>query len=131
MALINRQRRYRLPLRRLRPQLERLARLRPLAHPEVSVVFLGSRAMAAANGRFLGHAGPTDVITFEHGEILVCADVAHGEARGRGIPFAEEVLRYAVHGWLHLCGYDDGLPADRRRMHAAQERLVACLTARV
>lgn len=88
------------------------------------------RAMAEANGRFLGHVGPTDVITFEHGEILVCPAVACAEARARGLPISEEVFRYIVHGWLHLCGYDDALAADRRRMHAAQERLVARLMPR-
>lgn len=88
------------------------------------MVFLGPRAMAEANVRFLGHAGATDVITFEHGEILVCPAVARTEAAARGLPFAQELLRYAVHGWLHLRGYDDKRPADRRRMHARQERLV-------
>lgn len=80
--------------------------------------------MAAANESFLGHAGPTDVITFEHGEILICPAVADAEARARGIPFEEELLRYVIHGWLHLDGYDDHAAGDRRRMHAVQERLV-------
>lgn len=86
--------------------------------------------MGEANGRFLGHAGPTDVITFEHGEILVCPEVARGEAWARGLPVAQEVFRYIVHGWLHLCGYDDARASDRRRMHAIQERLVARLMPR-
>lgn len=101
--------------------------LRPLDIEEVSVVFLGPRAMAAAHGRYLGHAGTTDVITFGHGEILVCPEVARAEASARGLPFEQELVRYIVHGWLHLCGYDDARVPDRRRMHAIQERLVARL----
>jgi probable rRNA maturation factor len=96
----------------------------------VSVVFVGPRVMGEANGHFLGHAGPTDVITFEHGEILICPAVACAEAQARGLPVSEEVFRYIVHGWLHLCGYDDARAADRRRMRAAQERLVARLMPR-
>lgn len=119
-----------MPLRRLRRLLEPMALLRRPPVGEVSVAFLGPRAMAAANGRFLGHAGATDVITFGHGEILVCPAVAWAEARERGLPFEEELLRYIVHGWLHLCGHDDARAADRRRMHGVQERLVARLVAR-
>lgn len=124
VALINRQRRYRLPLKKLRPQLDRLTRLRPLALPGVCVVFVGPRTMAAANGRFLGHGGATDVMTFEHGEILVCPAVAHAEARARRIAFGDELLRYVVHGWLHLCGYDDASAPARKKMYPVQERLV-------
>lgn len=119
-----------MPLRRLRPLLDRLARRRPLAVGEVSVVFLGPRAMARANRQFLGHEGPTDVITFEHGEILVCPEIAREQARARRLPVGEELLRYIVHGWLHLCGYDDARAPDRRRMHVAQERLVTELMPR-
>lgn len=80
--------------------------------------------MAAANGRFLGHGGATDVMTFEHGEILVCPAVAHAEARARRIAFGDELLRYVVHGWLHLCGYDDASAPARKKMYPVQERLV-------
>lgn len=93
------------------------------------MVFVGPRAMARANACFLGHEGVTDVITFEHGEILVCPAVARAEAAARGLPFGRELLLYAVHGWLHLRGHDDHAPADRRRMHARQERLVRALWA--
>jgi rRNA maturation RNase YbeY len=49
---------------------------------------------------------------------------ARREARTRGIDPAEELLRYAVHGLLHLFGHDDRTPAARRRMWARQETLI-------
>ena len=52
-------------------------------------------------------------------------DTAAREAQARGLPFEEELLRYVVHGTLHLLGYDDHDDADRERMHARQEELLA------
>jgi probable rRNA maturation factor len=80
--------------------------------------------MARVHREFLGVPGTTDVITFQHGEILVCPEVASREAASRHIPFREELLRYCVHGWLHLRGMDDHEPADADLMHARQEYLV-------
>src|SRR5205823_5012385 len=44
--------------------------------------------------------------------------------RARGLPLEREVLLYVVHGILHLCGYDDRRPRDRKVMHARQEELL-------
>ena len=78
----------------------------------------------------MGVPGSTDVITFQHGDIVVCPDVAAREARRRGLTLANELLRYCVHGWLHLRGYDDVTDELRAVMHARQEALVARLERR-
>jgi probable rRNA maturation factor len=76
---------------------------------------------------FMGIPGPTDVITFDHGEIVISIPVAQRQAREFGEPPMREILRYIVHGLLHLAGYTDGEDAERRRMEGHQERLVAAL----
>jgi probable rRNA maturation factor len=43
--------------------------------------------------------------------------------------FSAELTLYVVHGWLHLAGYDDLLPARKRRMRAAEKRAIALLNA--
>jgi probable rRNA maturation factor len=58
------------------------------------------------------------------GEVYVSVTTARREAKACGIDPAEELLRYAVHGMLHLFGYDDHRPADRRRMWARQEAIL-------
>jgi probable rRNA maturation factor len=103
----------------------------------VSLVVLDDRAIRRLNRRFLGHDYATDVLSFNlqpgtgnpepgtpYGEVYVSASTARREARRRGIPPAEELLRYAIHGLLHLFGHDDHRPADRRRMWSRQEALV-------
>ncbi|MGE0713234.1 MAG: rRNA maturation RNase YbeY [Planctomycetota bacterium] len=104
------------------------------AEARLSLAVLDDEQIAELHGRFLQDPTPTDVISFpledEHdalallGEVVVSADTAAREAAARGLPFAEELLRYVVHGTLHLLGYDDHDPADHDRMHARQEELL-------
>jgi len=102
-----------------------------------SVVFVGDRATAAMNRRFLGHAGSTDVISFPlgegravEGEIYVNIDRARVQARRYGVPIGEEVCRLVVHGTLHLLGEDDTTAAARRRMKRKEDAYVAVLAPR-
>jgi probable rRNA maturation factor len=76
---------------------------------------------------FMDIEGPTDVITFHHGEIVIGAEVAERQAAEYGEPLAREILRYLVHGLLHLAGHDDADPAARAAMETAQETIVATL----
>jgi probable rRNA maturation factor len=71
--------------------------------------------------------GPTDVITFHHGEIVIGAEVAERQAAEYDEPLAREILRYIVHGLLHLAGHEDAEPDERAKMEAAQEAIVAQL----
>ncbi len=80
--------------------------------------------MARVHGDFLGDPTETDVITFPYGEILVCPAVARDRAPGYGLEVEQEVLLYALHGLLHLAGYDDTTPEAARKMARAQSRLL-------
>lgn len=104
------------------------------------VVLVSDREILTLNRRLLGHDYPTDVISVGHqegapmpvprgieppfGDVYVARDVARRQAREAGRPWFEELLTLAVHGTLHLVGYDDGAPAAKRRMFARQDRLV-------
>jgi probable rRNA maturation factor len=70
---------------------------------------------------------PTDVITFHHGEIVIGAEVALRQAEEYGEPLGREILRYYVHGLLHLAGHEDHEDDERAAMEAAQERIVTTL----
>ncbi len=76
---------------------------------------------------FMDIEGPTDVITFHHGEIVIGAGVAQRQASEYGEPLAREILRYLVHGLLHLAGHEDANTAGRAAMEAAQESIIAQL----
>ncbi len=76
---------------------------------------------------FMDIEGPTDVITFHHGEIVIGTQVAERQATEYTEPLAREILRYLVHGMLHLAGHEDGDPDARKTMESAQETIVSAL----
>src|SRR4051812_3670365 len=91
---------------------------------EVFVIIVSDKRMASLHQQFLNQSGPTDVLTFEHGEIVISADTALRNARLFGNSFVRELLLYVVHGLLHLHGFDDRTQADRRKIEAAQEKII-------
>jgi probable rRNA maturation factor len=90
---------------------------------EIVVTCVSDKRIDKVHRDFMGVAGATDVITFQHGDILISADTAEREARAHGHGISEELLLYIVHGFLHLNGHDDILEADRLLMHAVQDRV--------
>jgi len=92
--------------------------------PEVQVMLVSDRRMAALHRRFLDQSGPTDVITFEHGEIFISTETARRQARQFGNPLFHELELYVVHGLLHLHGFDDRSGREARRMKAMQEKIL-------
>jgi len=92
---------------------------------EVAVLFVSDERMALLHRRFLNQSGPTDVITFQHGEIFISAETARRHARTFVNSLAREVRLYIVHGLLHLHGFDDRSEGDARKMKTAQEKIVA------
>lgn len=102
---------------------------------EIGVSLVDDRRIAAVHRRWLGVAGPTDVITFDlsagvgpraaglAGDLVVSTETARRMARAVGWTPHRELAYYVVHGLLHLAGYDDHSPADRRAMRS-RERVV-------
>jgi probable rRNA maturation factor len=92
---------------------------------EVSVVLVSDRRMAELHRRFLQQPGPTDVITFQHGEIFVSTETARREARRFGTSLEHELRLYIAHGLLHLHGFNDKDARSSAEMKRTQEKLVA------
>jgi probable rRNA maturation factor len=100
----------------------------PLSHlATLEVALVDDVTSDQVHRDFMDIEGPTDVITFHHGEIVIGAEVAERQAAEYGEPLFREILRYFVHGLLHLAGHDDGEPDDRATMEAAQETIIARL----
>jgi probable rRNA maturation factor len=117
------------------PLLRRIARrladeIFPRRSHEIGVYFASRKEITKLNERFLGHEGPTDVITFDygghmlHGEIFICPSEAVIQAKEFGTTPQMELVRYVVHGLLHLRGYDDRTPAQQKKMKRAEDSWV-------
>lgn len=95
---------------------------------EVHVLIVSDRRMAQLHQKFLNVSGPTDVITFHHGEIFISADTAERQSAEFGTSTMRELQLYIVHGLLHLQGFDDTTNAASRQMRTVQERILRKLT---
>jgi probable rRNA maturation factor len=97
----------------------------PVHHVDtVEFSFVSDETIARVHGDFMGDPTPTDVITFQHGEIIISLDTAQRQAAENGEPYEREVLRYIVHGLLHLAGWDDREESERAEMHRVQEAIL-------
>ena len=91
---------------------------------EIHILIVSDRRMAALHKEFCGITGATDVLTFQHGEIVISADTAATQARMFHTNVTAEIQLYVLHGLLHLAGFDDATPSKRRQMHQLQRKLM-------
>lgn len=91
---------------------------------EVFVWLISDHRMAQLHRKFMHQTGPTDVLTFQHGEIFVSVQTAKSHARAFGNSLANELHLYIVHGLLHLQGFDDRTETGARKMKSAQEKIL-------
>ena len=130
--------------------LERM-RVHPLA--ELCIKAVDEDTMAGLNEKWMEGEGPTDVLAFPMdeldadrgpgvddpdaelasllGDIVLCPAVAARQAATAGHSAADELHLLAVHGVLHLLGYDHAEPEEERQMFALQGRLLAGWRAQV
>jgi len=92
--------------------------------PEVSILIVSDRKIAELHRKFMNESGPTDVITFQHGEIFISADMAGRNAKRFGNSLARELRVYIVHGLLHLHGFDDRDLGSARKMETVQRKIL-------
>lgn len=101
---------------------------------EISVALMDDAAIAELNRSYLGHEGPTDVISFELGaakdepigDIYIGWEQALRQAAEFAVSPREELARLAVHGTLHVIGYDhpEGEEREQSEMWEQQEAIV-------
>jgi probable rRNA maturation factor len=80
--------------------------------------------MASLHWKFMHQTGPTDVLTFQHGEIFISVETAKRHARAFGNSLTNELCLYIAHGLLHLHGFDDRTQAAARKMKAMQKKIL-------
>lgn len=102
-----------------------------VARGDVSIAVVSDRRMRALNRQFRGKDTATDVLSFPAthmpgvtsflGDIVIAAGVATRQAREAGHPLSTELRVLALHGLLHLMGYDHD--TDAGKMARAEARL--------
>lgn len=101
---------------------------------EVSIHFITNGAICRLHQQYFNDPTPTDTISFPMdqddddlsyhilGDVFVCPRTAIEYAKKHNKDPYEETILYMIHGLLHLMGYDDLTPKDRRVMRQAERR---------
>lgn len=99
---------------------------------DVSVLLTDDGGIQALNFRFRALNEPTDVLTFVScdpmnlgslGDIAISVPYAKKQATLRGVCLDQELAFLAIHGALHLAGFDDESESDRAQMVAEMNRV--------
>lgn len=110
---------------------------------EVSITFVTNEAIHGINREYRGKDQPTDVISFALeemgegevqiigediprilGDIIISTDRTREQAEDFGHSFERELGFLAVHGFLHLLGYDHMEPEDEKVMFGKQDGIL-------
>ena len=122
--------------RGLRPCLEELLTCSGRGEAFLELSFVGRARMRSLNRAYLGHDRVTDVLSFpldvqkprrgapwHLGEVVICTEVARGQAREAGRRVIAQILRLAIHGFVHLHGLDhEAGPQEAARFHRLEAK---------
>jgi probable rRNA maturation factor len=157
IVIANRQRMRKFNLRLLKKIAGALLAELKVENAELGINLVAAREMVLINETFLKHEGSTDVITFDYseravqtsrlhkkslkreirrrdacatlcGEIFICLDEAISQSKKFKTRWQSEIVRYVVHGVLHLLGHGDLKPDLRRKMKLEENRLLRGLS---
>ena len=154
IAIASHQRAQKINLRLLKQITRALLAELEIENVDIGVCLVGAPEMTRLNETFLKHKDSTYVITFDYrtegragsplsadgahgvsrptilGEIYVCVDEAVLQARKFGTTWQSEVVRYLIHGVLHLLGFYDSSAGARRKMKLEENRRLREMTRR-
>lgn len=113
----------------IRVWLTAVAKIEKQRIESLTYVFCSDEYLYKMNVQFLSHKTLTDIITFDTaesengitGEIYISIDRVRENAAELGLLFRDELHRVMAHGLLHLCGYKDKLPSDKKRMTSRED----------
>ena len=124
-----------LPQELLRDAVRETLRAEGVREAEISLTLLDDQEIRRMNQEYLDRPRPTDVLAFAlHeeneavlGDVYLGFEQARRQARELALPLEEELLRLAIHGTLHVLGYDHPQGEDRQDspMYRRQEELLS------
>lgn len=137
--ITNRQKTLPLDRRRMRRAIVAILRDAEITEAQISVAVVDDPTIARLHGKFLNDPDPTDVLSFVlerserclEGEVVASADTARANAKTYRTSPEDELLRYAIHGTLHLVGFEDATPASRAMMRRLERKYLKGLDSSV
>lgn len=102
----------------------------------INILFSNDLVISHFHQEYLNDPTVTDVITFPMeeidpetnqyllGDLIISWETAEREAKKRNISTQMELILYAIHGFLHLNGYDDKSEKDKKKMNQLQNKIL-------
>lgn len=114
---------------------------------EINIILVNSKEIEKLNNQYLNHIGVTDVISFDYlnyeenhngsdnetenpkiwGDVFICPEVAIQNAPKFKTTVSKEIIRYAIHGILHLKGYNDETPEEKKMIRKMENKTISLL----
>jgi probable rRNA maturation factor len=119
-----------LPIRSLISKVENLLNDFKVKEAVITFIYMDNDDIQELNNQFLEHNYPTDVITFSlednriDGEVYIGAQIAENQAQEYKVTIKNECIRLAIHGTLHLLGYEDDTEEKRSEMHQLENKYI-------
>ncbi len=93
---------------------------------DLSIVIVSSEAMQELNNKYRKKNEPTDVLSFDYGEIAICPEVVGKNAKKFHLSYNKEMVHVLIHGILHILGYDhEGSEKDAKIMQEKTEKYLS------
>ena len=116
--------------RKLKSFLNQLFRSEGKTLEYLNCILCSDSELRSINKKYLGHDSYTDVVSFDlssrpnqvEGEVYISVKRVKENAASLKVPPAEELCRVLFHGALHLCGYKDKSPSDKKVMREKEEQ---------
>ena len=97
----------------------------------INVIFCSDDYLLNVNKQYLSHNYYTDIITFNYctentisGDLFISIDRVEEYSKQNNIPFLQEINRVIVHGVLHLCGFNDKTPIEKKKMRQLENKFL-------
>lgn len=101
----------------------------------INYIFCSDEYLLSLNLQYLNHDTYTDIITFDYseneileGDIYISVDRINENAQQLNVDFNEEIHRVIVHGLLHMMGFKDKSPIQKKQMRRKEDSCLSLLT---
>lgn len=95
---------------------------------EINIIYVDETEIIEINKKYLGHNYVTDVISFDLSdernsiaEVYICIQQAERQAKEYNVSLENELSRLAIHGVLHILGFDDKTVQQMQKMHKLED----------
>ena len=131
VSIINDANLEKLPVRKLKDAIDVALDIKHIGNATINLIILTDEEIRKINNEFLKHDYPTDVLSFDltegkflEGEIYISAETAKRQAEEYNVTIKEELVRLAVHGCLHLIGFDDNNEENKAIMRDMENKCI-------